>query len=77
MNLKKLFLILTIFSRAGALDVTHFQVDINCHINPAISFSTQNESHHFYWCDTSMSRATSFCVTHFWSKSVKSNFLII
>jgi hypothetical protein len=49
-------------------DVTHFHVDIRCHVNSTgstASFSTQNKSHHFNWHDFSMSRATPFSVTYF------------
>jgi hypothetical protein len=54
-------------------DVSHLHMDIGCHVNsidPTTSFGTQNESCHFKWRDSSMSRATPFDMTHFWLKSV-------
>jgi hypothetical protein len=54
------------------IDVTHFHVDIGCHVNPTgqtIPFGIQNESRHFKWRDSNMSRATPFGVTYFVSKS--------
>jgi hypothetical protein len=37
---------------------------------PVTFFSTQNESYHFVWYDSSMSCATPFSVTHFGLKLV-------
>jgi hypothetical protein len=51
---------------------THFHVYIGYHVNStglSAPFSTQNESHHFDWRDSRMSRAIHFGVTHFGSKS--------
>jgi hypothetical protein len=67
-------------SHTSSLGATHFHVDIGCHVNPTgrtITFGIQNDSHHFEWCDSSMSRVTPFGMTGFGSKSVKSVFLII
>jgi hypothetical protein len=58
-------------SHASAHGVTHFHVDIDCHINPTgptTSFSTQIESHHFEWCDSSTSHP--FERHSFWVKII-------
>jgi hypothetical protein len=74
------FHVLALSSHASQVGATHFHVDIGCHVNPTgptTPFGTQNESRHFEWYDSSMSRATPFGMTHFGSKSAKSVFLII
>jgi hypothetical protein len=53
--------------------VTHFHVNIGCHVNLislTTPFATQNKSRHFDLRDSSMSRVTPFDLTHFESKSV-------
>jgi hypothetical protein len=65
-------------NHVSAHDVTHFHVDIDCHINltgSTTSFGTQNELRHFELRDSSMSRATHLDVTHFGSKSASLFFL--
>jgi hypothetical protein len=42
-------------SHASSLNVTHFHVDIGCHINltgPTTAFEIQNKSRHFKWRDS-------------------------
>jgi hypothetical protein len=81
------FQVLTLLSRVSQVGVTYegvtlvhmtnFHMDIGCHVNridPTTPFGIQNESHHF---ESSMSRATSFGVTYFETKSIKYVFLII
>jgi hypothetical protein len=54
-------------SHASALGTTHFHVNIGCHINPigpTTTFGIQNESRHFEWHDSNMSRATPFGMTY-------------
>jgi hypothetical protein len=65
-------------SHANAHSATHFHVNIGYHVNPIgpTPFGIQNESPHFEWRDSNMSRTTLLDVTHFRSKSV-SVFLII
>jgi hypothetical protein len=39
------------------LSMTHFYVDIDCHVNligPATAFGTENKSHYYDWRDFSM-----------------------
>jgi hypothetical protein len=65
-------------SHTSSLGATHFHVDIGCHVNPidlTITFGIQNDSHHFEWCDSSMSRVTPFGMTDFGSKSASLFFL--
>jgi hypothetical protein len=67
-------------SHSSSLGATHFHVDIGCYVNPidlTITFGIQNDSHHFEWCDSSMSHVTPFGMTDFGSKSAKSVFFII
>jgi hypothetical protein len=55
-------------SYASAHGMTHFHIDIGCHVNPigaTTPFDTQNKSRHFEWCDSSMSSSTPLHVTHF------------
>jgi hypothetical protein len=59
-------------NHASSLAATHFHVNIGCHVNPTSptrTFSIQNESRHFEWRDSNMSRIIPFGVADFVSKS--------
>jgi hypothetical protein len=66
-------------SHISVHNVTYLHMDTRCQVNligSTTSFDTQNDSRHFKWCDSSMSRVTPFDVTHLGSKSAVC-FLII